>query len=161
MILYVVNLLYDNFKNKTDMSNKDNLNKEILCDARYIADFAGIRQNTDILKINCGLMNILDIIKKYTVSTVDALDILEIILGSRNNNWIIKRCFEESLDNNSGEVFLTNLVNDIIQRDRHGVLENLENLSDDLRMIILKTIFTKIKEENERAIAGQKLHDAS
>lgn len=161
MILYVVNLLYDNFKNKTDMSNKDNLNKEILCDARYIADFAGIRQNTDILKINCGLMNILDIIKKYTVSTVDALDILEIILGSRNNNWIIKRCFEESLDNNNGEVFLTNLVNDIIQRDRHGVLENLENLSDDLRMIILKTIFTKIKEENERAIAGQKLHDAS
>lgn len=106
-------------------------------------------------------MNILDIIKKYKVSTVDALDILEIILGSRNNNWIIKRCFEESLDNNSGEVVLTNVVNDIIQRDRHGVLENLENLSDDLRMIILKTIFTKIKEENERAIAGQKLHDVS
>ena len=161
MILYVVNLLYDNFKKKTDIGNKDNLNKEILCDARYIADFAGIRQNTDILKINCGLMNILDIIKKYKVSTVDALDILEIILGSRNNNWIIKRCFEESLDNNSGEVVLTNVVNDIIQRDRHGVLENLDNLSDDLRMIILKTIFTKIKEENERAIAGQKLHDVS
>lgn len=161
MILYVVNLLYSNFKSKLDIGNKENLNKEIFSDAKYIADFAGITQNTDIIEINCGLMNILDIMKKYKMPTVDILDILDIILGSRNNNWIIKRCFEESLDTNNGEIILTGIVNDIIQRDRDAVLEYLTNLSDDLRMLILKTIFVKIKEENEIAITTQKLHDVS
>lgn len=161
MILYVINLLYDNFKKKTDISNKDYLKNSIFNDARYIADFAGIKQSTDILDINNGLIKILDIIKKYRVSTVDTLDILQIILGSKNNNWIIRRCFEESLDNDSSEIILTDIVNDIIQRDKNGVLENLENLSDDLRMLILKTIFSKIKEENERAVSIQRLHDVS
>ncbi|NME82571.1 hypothetical protein [Clostridium sp. SM-530-WT-3G] len=161
MILYVINLLYDNLKKKVDISNKDYLRNSIVKDAGYIADFAGIKQNTDIIAINSGLIKILDIIKKYGVSTVDTLDILQIILGSKNNNWIIRRCFEESLDNNSSEIVLTSIVNDILKRDKNGVLENLENLSDDLRMLILKTIFGKIKAENERDILIEKLHDAS
>ncbi|HCW53513.1 MAG TPA: hypothetical protein DG753_07220 [Clostridium sp.] len=161
MVLYVINLLYDNFKKKADASNKEYLEKSIVNDARYIADFAGIRQNTDIIAINSGLINILDIIKKYGVSTVDTLDILQIILGSKNNSWIIRRCFEESLDNNSSEIVLTTVVNDIIQRDKNGVLENLENLSGDLRMLILKTIFGKIKAETKRTVSIEKLHDVS
>lgn len=161
MILYVLNLLYDNLTKKSEAIKKENVQVEVFNDARYIADFAGIRKSTNIGEINSGLMNILDIIKKYRVSTVDTLDILQIILGSRNNNWIIKRCFEESLDNNKGEVVLTNVVNDIIKRDTQGVLDNLENLSDELRMLILKTIFTNIKEENQRAVALHRLHDVS
>lgn len=161
MILYIVNILYDNLKNKLEISNKDNLKSSIMNDAKYIADFAGIRENKNILEINTGLMNILEIIKKYRISTVDTLYILEIILGNKNNNWIIRRCFEESLDNDSKEIALTAIVNDIIQRDRHGVLDNIENLSEDLRMLILKAIFVKIKEENKKVLKIQKLDDVS
>lgn len=160
MILYVVNLLYDNLKKKKDISNNDNLESLIIDDAKYIAEFAGIKKNTSMININNGLMNILNIIKKYEISTADTLDILDIILGSKNNNWIIRRCFEESLDDNKG-IVLTNIVNDVIKRDKKGVLDNLERLSDDLRMLILKTIFGKIKEENEKAISMQRFYDVS
>ena len=161
MILYVVNLLYDNIKKKIEIINKDSIQTKLFNDARYIAEFAGIKKTTNIYDINSGLINIGEIIKRYNVCTVDALDVLQIILGNRNNNWIIKRCFKESLENNGNEVILTKVVNDIIERDRNAVLENLENLSDDLRMLILKTIFVKIKEENQRAVSMQRLNDAS
>lgn len=161
MILYVVNLLYDNIKKKKEIMNKNSIQDMLFNDARYIADFAGIKKTTNISDINLGLINIGNIINMYNICTVDALDLLEMILGNKNNNWIIKRCFEEGLENNGNEVILTKVVNDMIERDRTGVLDKLEDLSDDLRMLILKTIFVKIREENQKAVAMQKLNDAS
>lgn len=157
MVLYVLNLLHDNLKNNMKVCGQSNIGYAPMQDAGYIASFAGIKENTSIDIINSSLMNIFEILKKYNVSILDTLDILDIMLGNPYNSWIVDKYYT---NNNNEELVLTSIVNDIINRDRSYVLDNLYKVSENVRNIILYSTFRRIKEENKKALINN-LHDVS
>lgn len=142
MLIYVLNILNDSIKSK--MGNFINRGKSIMNDASYITSFSLTNKNLSICEINTNLINIFEIIKKYKVSSINALELFEITFGNEYNDWILARFYKKESNEFDEKLILPHIVNDILKEDDNIVLKNLDCMSDNVKKIVIKTLFIPI-----------------
>lgn len=158
MLIYVINILNDSFNLMGKIASNVNRGKVTLNDAYHITTFAKTNKNLCISEVNKNLINIFEIIKKHKVSTSNSLELFEIIFGNEYNDWIASRMYLNDYDKYEEKLILPHIVNDILKKDTDGVLNNLSSMSDNVKKIILKTMFIPIS-ESEKEINKYKIRE--
>lgn len=87
MIIYIINILYDNLKR---IERLDNFN-DIIIDATYIAELGGAKNNSNIMSIHEILLGVVKRLEKYYIAYNDMTTILSKLFMNYHNNWLIDK----------------------------------------------------------------------
>ena len=154
MIIYILNILHKSISMKLNKNETVPIGYTIMNDARYISCFAEIKKNNSILDINNKLTNFFEIMKKYRLSVTDTFNILEKVIGNNNNRWIIEEVYNYNGMYNVDELLLSKYVGEIIycNKEENINLDNIYKSTNNMRRVILDSVFNKIKEDNKNNI---------
>ena len=159
-MIYVLNMFHKSI-NKKSKKNELPLSGQILInDAKYISYFANIKKSNSISEINKKLTNFFEVIKKYKMSVSDTFKILEEVIGSKDNKWIIDEVYNYDGKYKINDLVLSKYVGEILYSDRFNEVDRIYRSSPNLRRVILDSVFNKIKENNKNMVI-EALHDVS
>lgn len=165
MVIYVLNILHKSIKNKIN-KNKESIetiiSSELMSDAQYISCFGEIKKSSSISEINSKLNKFFDIIKNYSVPVNDIFNILENIVGSEKNRWIVEEIYNCNGKYKINDLCLSKFVGEILYNYEEGFndIDNIYKSSPNLRRVILDSVFNRIKDINRNNII-EKLSDVS
>lgn len=154
MIIYIVNILHNSINMKFNKNEAHLLRHALMNDARYISCFAEIKKSNSVSDINNKLVSFFEIIKKYGVSVIDTFNILEKVIGNNKNRWIIDEIYSYNGRYNMNKLCLTKYVGEVLYHNEEKKI-NIDRIckcAPNLRLVILDSVFNKIKEDNKNNI---------
>lgn len=160
MMIYVLNIFHKSINKKSKKSELPLSGQILVNDAKYISYFANIKKSNSISEINKKLTNFFEIIKKYKVSVADTFNILEEVIGNKDNKWIIDEVYNYDGKYKINDLVLSKYVGEILYSDRFNEVDRIYKSSPNLRRVILDSVFNKIKENNKNRII-ETLYDVS
>lgn len=152
MMIYVLNIFHKSINKKSKKSELPLSGQILVNDAKYISYFANIKKSNSISEINKKLTNFFEIIKKYKVSVADTFNILEEVIGNKDNKWIIDEVYNYDGKYKINDLVLSKYVGEILYSDRFNEVDRIYKSSPNLRRVILDSVFNKIKENNKNRI---------
>ena len=160
MMIYVLNMFHKSINKKSKKSELPLSGQILVNDAKYISYFANIKKSNSISEINKKLTNFFEVIKKYKISVSDTFKILEEVIGSKYNKWIIDEVYNYDGKYKINDLVLSKYVGEILYSDRFNEVDRIYRSSPNLRRVILYSVFNKIKENNKNMVI-EALHDVS
>ena len=160
MMIYVLNIFHKSINKKSKKSELPLSGQILVNDAKYISYFANIKKSNSISEINKKLTNFFEIIKKYKVSVADTFNILEEVIGNKDNKWIIDEVYNYDGKYKINDLVLSKYVGEILYSDRFNEVDRIYKSSPNLRRVILDSVFNKIKDNNKNRII-ETLYDVS
>jgi hypothetical protein len=114
VFIYILNLLNDGLKKKNNIYEKSAF--EIIKDTKYILELGFIKKSFDFKNVSDKLVNVFEILKKYNLSVIESIGILNILITNKNNSWILD-FFYNGDSNNKNDVALELALNSIINKE--------------------------------------------
>lgn len=127
MFIYILNLLNDGLKKKNICECSAS---EVINDAMHISQLGNINKNFNFEKISSQIINVFEVLNKYSLSDKDSIEILQMLIRNNHNSRAIEELYNKYYYNSSSNEFKLSL--ELIIKE---ILENEKKEKEDMKRV--------------------------